>query len=195
MSTTEHRPTIDPSILGRMAASMDSIRAGWDADVADLRATKDELASVKSALDASSHRLDDIRADLTAARRENAELIQRNALLRAELDKFGEISLDARNRLEDFANKVARAQTSEAPVAPAAPRLVVDDLADIPPRPVRTHNDDRRERGLQPLRDHDDEVGGDIPMFLRSREQPVTAPVPHRTLLPPVDFGRQSASR
>jgi hypothetical protein len=191
MSTADHRNSLDPAIVGRLAASMESIRDAWQIDLDALRSTEAELASVRSALDANAFRLDDVQADLVAASRENASLIQQNANLRAELDKFGEISLDARNRLEDFANRVARAQTTDsAPFAASdASRLIVDDLARIPPRPTHTPNDDRRERGMKPL---PGEERIEVPLFLRN---PAAVDPPyHRTIPPTVDFPQRQST-
>lgn len=192
MSTADHRNSLDPAIVGRLAASMESIRDAWQIDLDALRSTEAELASVRSALDANAFRLDDVQADLVAARRENASLIQQNANLRAELDKFGEISLDARNRLEDFANRVARAQTADsAPsAASGASRLIVDDLARIPPRPTHAPSDDRRERGMKDL-PGEDRI--EVPLFLRAAQpEQVT---PFRTVPPPNEFGRPITTR
>lgn len=102
---SEHRPVLDPSILGRLATSMVQFEQAWLSDVEQLRAFEQKLLDTERLLNAATDRSSDLQADLRAARQENSELIRRNAHLEAQLQKLYENSLDAKDALINLAGR------------------------------------------------------------------------------------------
>lgn len=178
MVDTEHRPTLSPEFVGRLASSMESLRQAWDADVTDLRATKAELTTTQQRLATSDERLQDIAQDFRDVRNENIKLIQQVARLEAQLQLLIVTSRDAGEHLNALA---ARAENS-AP-APATPDTESSVRA--------AFEIELAERGRSiddETQVHDDGRAltvDDVPLFLRN-----APPLPHRTTMAPNAFLR-----
>lgn len=143
---TDRRVLLDPSILGQISASMDPIRAAWDADVAALQETQVELADTKRLLNAAADRANDLQADLATARQENTALIHRNAYLEEEYRRLFESSMDVRDSLDKLATRVV-ASARSAP-AIVKPELAAEKPATEPiPTAATPVNDDEEDDG------------------------------------------------
>jgi chromosome segregation ATPase len=145
MSEPERRPVIDPSILGRMSASMDSIRAAWEADVAELNELKAKNADMERIMHSHADRLNDTLHDLANERRLNIDLVHRNAQLEADLRMLANTSLEARDHLNTLAARAEQStqiQQAAATSAPTAP----------PAAPAQTDNERLHERAVNLVR-------------------------------------------
>lgn len=135
----EHRLSLDPGIIRRLAGSMETISDAWAGDLAELRRVEDELAETKRTLNAATDRASDLQGDLRSARQENTDLIRRNAHLEAQVQKLYENSLDAKDALEQLATRAVEA----ARTTPAAesqwrdPEKIPPGAADEPPASFR----------------------------------------------------------
>jgi hypothetical protein len=117
----EHRPVLDPSILARMASSMDSIREAWEADVAEIRRQLGETENLRRDLTAAIDRAELYQVEMQAAKDENRRLIEEKAHLEAQVQKLTENSLDARDMLGALAVRAAESVRNIPSTATGAP--------------------------------------------------------------------------
>lgn len=181
MSTAiDQAPQFGPSILQIVRDSCASIEAAWRADREKMNKAEADLADANNQIALKDMRLGDLMVEMGQVRKRENELLAENARQRAEIDSFGDISIDARDRLDKFAMRVARAQVA---TSSGSPELVPSQqpAAEID----RSINDARSERGLKPLGSENDPR--DMPVFLEPRK-PATA---RTTILPVVDFGNR----
>jgi hypothetical protein len=115
---TEHRPILDPTILGRLAGSMAHFETAWLADLVELRRVEGKLGDTERLLNAATDRASDLQADLRTARQENSDLIKRNAHLEAQVQNLYEKSLDAQDALGNLATRAVDAARTAPMVAP-----------------------------------------------------------------------------
>jgi chromosome segregation ATPase len=133
---TEHRNPIDPSILQRMASSMEAIKDSWDADVHELRRIEGVNASLNAELTRLSDRCDSLIVSERDTRERNEFLVNRNAQLEAHLQRLRDATADARDaldanvlRMEIAARDTPREVASSKPaaLAPATQSQAVCD--------------------------------------------------------------------
>lgn len=109
---SEHRPVLDPAILGRLATSMAQFEQAWLSDLIALRRTEARLADIERERNAAIDRADNLQSDLVAARQEVSDLIHRNAHLEAQVQKLYEGSEDAKDALTALAQRAVEAARS-----------------------------------------------------------------------------------
>lgn len=112
----DHRVILDPSILGRMALTMETIQAGWETDVAAIGRLQAELSDTRRLLDAAADRADGLQGDNASLKQQNLDLIHRNAYLEEQYRRLFDCSIDARDALNKLAGRVADSARASAPV-------------------------------------------------------------------------------
>lgn len=181
---TEHRVTLEPSVISRLGNTMQEFSDAWQADVDDLRAAKGQVELLNRELKAATDRCDGVISDLRSERERNEALVRRNAFLEAQLQTQYETTLDARDALSKVADRAAETARAAPDAEPKGVRMdgtisvrATEPTASIPriPKDVRaaprTLADVRREQA----EDHDEPQ--EKPLFLR-------------TPLPDVEFAR-----
>lgn len=187
----EHRITLDPSVLSRLAESMNHIAEAWQKDVDALNDARGQNETLTRALNASDDRADNMNADLRVVRGEARALLERNAWLEAQLHLLQETTSDARDALTTLIERAARRNEEiperiyvpPAPIAAAAP---VREDGTTAPRPQPQAQPQAAEPPAPPVEmpaapvvvvEEDDGTGlpAERPLFLR-------------TPLPTIDF-------
>ncbi|MGY4269819.1 MULTISPECIES: hypothetical protein [unclassified Bradyrhizobium] len=177
----ERRIELEPSVLLRLGANMETIGQAWQADIDELNTARDQIVMLRRELDQADDRASNFQAELTATRAEVRQLLERNAFLEAHTKRLFDTAHDVGDSMKSLAESavdVARRAPAVAPtVAPVradgttAPRPSV--IAAPPgPAPVqrpRTLDDVRREQ-LAAADDEDDGTGlpPGRPQFLRT---------------------------
>lgn len=159
----EHRPILDPTILGRLSTSMVQFEQAWLADVTELRRVEAKMAAIERLLNSATDRASALQGDLRAARQENADLIRRNAHLEAQVQKLYENSLDAKDALEHLAARAVEAARTAPPAESQwrDPEKIPPGEEDAPPEFMR-----------RPAADADTPRGAVLPInqFSQSRQ-------------------------
>ncbi|SEB95973.1 hypothetical protein SAMN05444164_0663 [Bradyrhizobium erythrophlei] len=180
MAKHERRVELDPTVLTRLGANMETIGHAWQADVDELNTARDQIQMLKRELDQADDRASNLLAELTASRSEVRQLLQRNAFLEAHTQRLFETAHnvgDSMKSLAESAVDVARHAPAGAPIGAVpvrtdgttAPRPTVV-AAPTGPQATRsrTLDDVRRE---QKQADPDDDGTGlppGKPEFLRT---------------------------
>ncbi|MHC2250971.1 uncharacterized protein (DUF3084 family) [Bradyrhizobium embrapense] len=177
----QRRIELDPTVLLRLGANMETIGQAWQADVDELNTARDQIAMLRRELDQADDRVANYQADLTATRAEVRQLLERNAYLEAHTKRLFDTAHDVGDSMRSLAESavdVARRAPAVAPaVAPVradgttAPRpsVVAAPPGHAPVQRPRTLDDVRREQ-LAAADDEEDGTGlpPGKPQFLRT---------------------------